>query len=119
MAIGNLTATGNKKVEASASKIYLITAIVYYGGLSDTVACNFYSSQKIKTADALLNFLQQKNFTDKYMSCYGRGNTGRISVGILNSAGKIKVSYYDAFDSSANSITQSDKSKIKIACYEV
>lgn len=119
MAIGNLTSIGNKKVEASASKIYLISAIVFYGGLSDTVVCNFYSSQEIKTPEALLNFLQQKNFTDKYMQCYGRGNTGRISVGILNSGGEIKVSYYDAFDASAKTITQSDKSKIKIGCYEV
>lgn len=117
MAIGNLTSIGNK-VEAGNSKLYLISVSVT-DNFGTSVNCNFYSSEEIKTYEALVNFLQQKKFTYRTMPCFGRGNSGYISEGIRFSDGKIDVDYYDAFDTSHKSIVQSDKSKIRITCDEV
>lgn len=116
MAIGSITSIGKK--EDAGSKLYLISTSVN-DPLNTNVDCNFYSSQEIKTYEDLVNFLEQKNFTYRMMPCFGRGNSGYISEGIRFSGGEIGVYYYDAFDTSHKSITQSDKSKIHITCDEV
>ena len=116
MSIGNLSSIGNK-VEAGNSKLYLINVSVN-GAYNANVQCNFYSSQEIKTYEDLVNFLQQKNFTNRTMPCFGRGNSGYISNGIRYSGGKIEASYYNDFDTS-HILVQNDKSKIYITCDEV
>lgn len=116
MAIGNLTSIG-KKEDAGNSKLYLVNVSVN-GSYNANVQCNFYSSQEIKTYEDLVNFLQQKNFTNRTMPCFGRGNSGYIAEGIRFSGGKIEALYYNDFEIS-HTLSQSDKSKINITCDEV
>lgn len=115
MAIGNLSCIG-KKVDA-CSKLYLVNVSVN-GPYNANVQCNFYSSQEIKTYEDLVNFLQQKNFTNRTMPCFGRGNSGYIASGIRFSGEQIEAHYYNDFDTD-HILTQNDKSKIHITCDEV
>lgn len=116
MSIGDLTSIGNK-VETGNSKLYLISVSVS-DSFNTNLECNFYSSQEIKTYEDLVNFLQQKNFTNRTMPCFGRGNSGYIAEGIRFSGGKIEALYYNDFEIS-HTLSQSDKSKINITCDEV
>ena len=115
MAIGTITSIGKK--EDAGSKLYLITASVTDPFNTD-VECNFYSSQEIKTYEDLVNFLQQKNFTNRTMPCFGRGNSGYIAEGIRFSGDQIEAHYYNDFDTS-HILSQNDKSKIYVTCDEV
>ena len=115
MAIGTITSIGKK--EDAGSKLYLISVSVN-GSYNANVQCNFYSSQEIKTYEDLVNFLQQKNFTNRTMPCFGRGNSGYIAEGIRFSGEQIEARYYNDFDT-YHILTQSDKSKIHITCDEV